>query len=102
VLIDPFSRFLVKITQQHIHVDEVIVILPGQPVNMISLTRFVVEAKNAYPVGNERETIFVTMGASGKRPRHTPDHQLGEQIFRHWYPALYEQFRIHVGNMTAD
>jgi hypothetical protein len=77
-----------EITQQCVHIDEVIVILFGEPVDVISLACFVIEAKDAYAIRNKREPVFVTMGASGKRPRYTPDDQFGEQHIRHGYPAL--------------
>ena len=53
-----------EITQQCVHIDEVIVILFGEPVDVISLACFVIEAKDAYAIRNKREPVFVTMGAS--------------------------------------
>lgn len=53
-----------KIAQQGGNIDEVIVMLSGKPVNVISLACLIVEAHDACPVRNEREGSLSLSGAS--------------------------------------
>lgn len=64
---------------------------------MITLTGFIVVAKNTRPTHHEGKPIFESVAAAGKRHVQSPYHQFNKSCFRYCMSLIEQQVCIHVG-----